>query len=530
MTQTRIGLRTLLAGAIAVALAGAAAAQDTPRRGGTLVVGTTSEQRILNPAIRASTGVYLMASKIVEPLLDTTHGGVEPLLATEWSSSADGKTITFKLRQGVKWHDGKDFTSRDVRFSALECWKKILNYGTTLFLYLDDVETPDAHTAVFKFSRPMPMDLMLRAMPDLGHVIPAHLYEGTDINQNPYNNKPVGTGPFKFVEYQRGQYIIADRNPDYWRKGHPYLDRVVWRFITDKSAMAAAIEAEQVHIAPFMGVPMSDIARFAKDPRFMVGTMGYEGNVAHTAMEMNLRRKELSDVRVRRALFHALDIDFVIKNIFLGYGKRGTGPIPSTSPDFYTTDVPSYPFDKAKAEGLLDEAGYKRGADGNRFALKLVPAPWGEYTLFFAQYIQQALGDVGVKVEIQQFDAAGFLRSVYRDHAFDLTTGWHQYRNDPAVSTTVWYRSGSPVGTPWSNQYGYLNPRMDEVIDAAAFELDRGKRRALYHEFQRLALEDLPVAMAIEHPFVSVTNKKVQNSHNTPRWASSTWWDTWLKP
>jgi len=528
MARPVAALASLTALALAAAWSAPALAQGAPKRGGTLVVGVNSEQRVLNPAIRASTGVYVMASKIVEPLLDVSYDGPIPLLATSWSSSADGRTITFKLREGVTWHDGKPFTAEDVRFSAMECWKKILNYGTTLFLYLEAVETPDPLTAVFKFSRPMPMALLLRALPDLGHVIPAHLYKGTDIQQNPFNNKPVGTGPFKFVEYQRGQYVIADRNPAHWRKDQPYLDRVVWRFITDKSAMAAAVEAEQVHIAPFIGVPMSDLARFAKDPRFEVGTKGYEGNVAHTVVEMNQRRKELADVRVRRAIYHALDIDFLINNVFFGYGKPGTGPVPSTSTDFYTDETRKYPYDKARAEALLDEAGFKRGGDGTRFALRMVPAPWGEYTRFTAEYVQQALGQVGIKVDIVQYDAAGFLRSVYREHAFDLTTGWHQYRNDPAVSTTVWYRSGSPVGAPWTNQYGYLNPGLDKIIDDAAFELDGAKRRQLYVDFQKIAYEDLPIIMAIEHPFISVTNKKVKNSHNTPRWASSGWWDTWI--
>ena len=135
------------------------------------------------------------------------------MLAERWESAADGLTHTFHLRRGVTWHDGKPFTARDVQFSAMECWKKILNYGTTLYQFLDAVEMPDDHTAVFKFGRPMPQGLLLRALPDLGHVIPAHVYAGTDIRANPANTAPIGTGPFKFVEYERGQYLLAERNP-----------------------------------------------------------------------------------------------------------------------------------------------------------------------------------------------------------------------------------------------------------------------------------------------------------------------------
>lgn len=530
--QALSGAGGIAAGAM---LPGLGMAQQAPQRGGTLTVQLTSEQRVLNPAIQASTGVYVMASKIVEPLVDLDAQG-EPVgvLAESWESAPDGLTHIFRLRRGVTWHDGKDFTSKDVAFSAMECWKKILNYGTTLYLFLDRVETPDAHTAVFKFSRPMPQGLLLRALPDLGHVIPAHLYEGTDIRTNPANTAPVGTGPFKFVQYERGQFLMVERNPNYWRgNGMPYLDRIVWRFIADRAAAAAAIESGQVQLSTYSGLSLSDIARLSKDPRFVVSTKGNEGNTAHTVMEMNLRRKELSDVRVRRALCHALDLDFFIENFLYGYAKLGTGPIPSSSAPFYVPRPAPYPFDRAKAERLLDEAGYKRPGRGReRFAqpLKLLPAPWGEYTANFATFIQQSLREIGIRVEIEARDAPGWITGVYRDHAFDLTTGWHQYRSDPAVSTTVWFRTGSPVGAPWTNQYGYDNPEMDRVIDAAATELDPAKRKALYQDFVRIAIEDVPVHMAVEHAFISVYSKRLMNSHNQPRWASSSWADTWLAP
>ncbi|MFC7551263.1 ABC transporter substrate-binding protein [Pseudoroseomonas wenyumeiae] len=192
----------------------------TPRKGGVFTVHLGSEQRILNPALRASTGVYIITSKIIEPLVDLGPSGKpEGVLATSWEAAPDGKTITFKLREGVKWHDGKPFTSADVAYSAMEQWKVHLNYGTTLQLYLDAVETPDEHTAVFRYSRPMPLDLLLRALCDLGYVVPKHVFAGSNVLENPANTAPIGTGPYKFVEYQRGQYVIAERNPDYWRQG-----------------------------------------------------------------------------------------------------------------------------------------------------------------------------------------------------------------------------------------------------------------------------------------------------------------------
>lgn len=525
-TQPRSGfVAAVVAGAVLATVAQA----NEPKSGGTAIVHMQSEQRILNPALRASTGVYNVSGKIVEPLIDLSYDGYEPILATGWSGSDDGKQITLTLRQGVAWHDGKPFTCDDVAFSAMKLWKEKLNYSSTLQRNLDSVDCPDPHTAVFNYSKPMPLQLFVAAMPDLGHPVPKHLYEGTDIMKNKLNNAPVGTGPFVFREYERGQYIIAERNPNYWRgEQYPYLDRIVWRIIKDKSAAAAAMEAGELHESGFIGFSMADIERFSKDDRFTVGTKGYENNIAHTTLEFNHRNPIISNLKVRQAMHHGLDIDYAIDTIMRGYAKPGRGPVPSTGGDPYTDDVTRYEYDKAKAMQLLDEAGYQPDDNGIRFKLRHRPAPWGEYTQLWAEYYAQAMKEIGIDVEILTNDAPGFLRGVYADHDFDTANGWHQFRADPAVSTMVWLRSGAPAGTPWSNQFGWQSDQMDQMIDDAASELDPAKRSAMYREIQQKAVAELPVLFAIEHPFISVTSKKLKNSHNTPRWASSSWYDLWL--
>jgi peptide/nickel transport system substrate-binding protein len=505
-------------------------AQETPRTGGVFTVHYGAEQRQLNPSLQASTGVYIIGGKIQEPLVDLDAAG-QPVgvLAESWESSKDGKTITFRLRKGVSWHDGKPFTSADVAFTAMNMWKTILNYGSTLQLFLTSVDTPDANTAVFRYERPMPLQLLLRALPDLGYISAKHIYETGDIRTNPANLAPVGTGPFKFVQYERGQHIIADRNPNYWRANQPYLDRIVWRVVTDRSAAAAQVEAGQILFSPFSGLTISDSARLAKDKRFIVSTKGNEGNARTNTIEFNFRRKELSDIRVRRAIAHAINIPFFIDNFLGDFAKVGTGPIPSVSTDFYPADHgPQYGYDKALAAKLLDEAGFKAGPGGTRFSLRLLPAPWGEDISLFATFIQQSLSEVGIRVEVVRNDGGGFLKQVYDDHAFDLASGWHQYRSDPAVSTTVWYRSGQPKGAPWTNQWGWTDPVTDKIIDDAATELDPVKRKALYGDFERRVNSELPIWTPIEQLFLSVINAKARNHSNTPRWGSSTWHDLWL--
>jgi peptide/nickel transport system substrate-binding protein len=520
---------TFLLGA-ATMIPASAMAQETPRRGGVLTVHFATEQRILNPSLQASTGVYIVGGKIQEALLDLdAQGNPVGVLAESWESAPDGLTHTFRLRRGVTWHDGKPFTSADVQFTAMEMWKKILNYGTTMQQFLEAVDTPDAHTAVFRYSRPMPQGLLLRGLPDLGYVSPKHIFETGDIRQNPANTAPIGTGPFKFVQYERGQHIIAERNPNYWRDNMPYLDRIVWRVVGDRAAAAAQMESGQLLFSPYSALSIADMQRLGRDPRFESTTRGNEGNVRTNTLEFNFRNPILADIRVRKAIAHSLNVPFFIENFLGPFAKPGTGPIPSVSTDYYPgAGMPQYGFDQALANRLLDEAGHRRGAGGVRFNLRLNPAPWGEDIALWATFIQQSLSQVGIRVEVVRLDAAGFLRTVYNDWNFDLASGWHQYRSDPAVSTTVWYRSGSPRGAPWTNQWGWKDDRIDGIIDNAATEVDPVKRKALYADFVRSVQTELPLWMPIEQIFVSVFNRRIRNAGNNPRWASSSWHDTWL--
>ena len=529
MTFFRLSRRHLLKGTALAALAASLPLAARAAPGGRLIVAADSEPKNLNPAIVASNGVFYVASKVIEPLAEasfTGKDGLEPRLATGWEGSEDGLSVTFRLREGVSWHDGKPFTSADVAFSALEVWKKLQNIGRSVFANLEAVDTPDDHTAIFRFSKPTPLQLIRNALPVATSVLPKHLYEGTDIAKNPANINLVGTGPFRFAEYRPGEYYRLTRNDTYWAKDQPQLDEIIYRVLPDRAAAGAALEAEEIHLAAFSAVPLADLDRISKVPGIKVVTRGYEALTYQLVVEINHRRKELADLKVRQAIAHAIDRKFVVDTIFLGHATASTGPVPKNAPEFYTADVPSYDFDVAKANALLDEAGYPRGSDGRRFALKLLPAPYFNETRQFGAYLRQALAEIGIEAELVNNDSAAHQKAVYTDHAFDLAIAPPVFRGDPAISTTILVQSGIPAGVGFSNQGGYANPALDALIAKAAETVDTAARTELYRQFQKDVVADLPLINVAEWGFITVARDTVENVASNPRWAVSNWADT----
>jgi peptide/nickel transport system substrate-binding protein len=520
-----VSRRTLLGTSAAVLAAAALPRRAVAADGKRLVVAADSEPRQLNPAIVASNGVFFVASKVVEPLAEASYEGegLRPLLATSWKGSDDGLSMTFTLREGVRWHDGEPFTSADVAFSAMEVWKPLQNIGRGVLANLEAVDTPDAVTAVFRFSKPTPAQLIANALPVVSAVLPRHLYEGTDIAANPANAALVGTGPFVWGEHRPGEYYLLKRNPAYWEAGLPALDEMVFRVLPDRAAAASSLEAGEIALAAFSAVPLVDLDRIAKVPGLEVVTKGYEALTYQLVVEINHRTEPLKDLRVRQAIAHAIDRRFVLDTIFLGHGAEATGPVPKNAPAFFTDDVTTYAFDVDRANALLNEAGFGRGAGGTRFALRLLPAPYFNETRQFGDYLRQALAAVGIEATIVAHDSAGHQKAVYTDHAFDLAVAPTVFRGDPAISTTILVRSGLQEGVPFSNQGGYANPEIDAVIDEALVTLDPGKRVALYHDFQRLVTADLPLINVVDWTFTSVASDRIENIADNPRWAVSNW-------
>jgi peptide/nickel transport system substrate-binding protein len=510
----------------------AGALAEEPVRGGTATFLMSPAPQILTSAMTTAGAEQVVSAKISDSLFTYDFNlNPQPLLAESFEVSDDGLRVTFHLRKGVKWHDGIEFTSEDVAYTTMEVWKVLHGRGRTIFANVERVETPDKHTAVFVMSRPSPGMLKSLAA-QYAQILPAHLYKGTDPLTNPANLKPIGTGPFRFVSFAPGDNLVLERNPDYWDEGKPYLDRLVFRFIPDPATRAAALESGEAHIVPQNLIPMADLERLEATGEFDVTTKGYEFLNEMEMIEFNLDDPVMKDIRVRKAIAHAIDREWIVENILFGYGKPATTPLHQQLVELHDdTDVPQYEYDPEKAKALLDEAGYAADANGMRLKLVVDPLPYGDHQHSIAAYMREALREVGIDLEVRAQDFAGYVKRVYTDREFQFTVNLLTGGSDPTVGTqrTFWGPT-LKLGVGFSNGSHYVNPKMDKILENAAAEMDPAKRKELYHQFQKLAMEDLPVFPLVAVESTTAASKRLKNHTIDANGTYSNFANVYLEP
>ena len=514
-TKSRFFLsrRAAMVTALALMAIPTALQAQAPVNGGALTFALSPEPPFILTSINTTLQMGMVGSKIMESLLKLdTDLKPQPLLAQSWAISPDGKSYTFKLRPNVTWHDGKLFTSADVKFTVMDVLKKLHPRGRSAFAKVVDVETPDSLTAIIKLSEAAPPMLVALASSYESPMTPKHIFEGTDIAANPAVSRPIGTGPFQFKEWQKGSFILLEKNPNYWDAGKPHLDRIVFRIINDASARAAGLESGELQIGGLSPVPLTDMVRIEKNAGLAIETRGYAYMSPFMLMEVNTRKPPLSDVRVRQAMAHAIDRDRMTKLVWMNYGKPAVSPIPSPVTAFHSTDVPKYDYDVEKAKKLLDDAGYKVGADGKRFKITHDFIPLGSDYQRTGEFIKQQLGRVGIDVEIRSQDLPSFFRRVYTDYDFDTTSLFYGAFADPTQGVQRLYWSKSiQKGVVYTNPGDYRSDVMDKVIEAAQSENDPVRRKALYLEMQRIAMTDLPVIPLMETRFITISSARLKN-------------------
>lgn len=482
-TIKRKGLRRIiLTGAILFTILGMVAslslaqAEKTPR-GGTLKM-IREEPPHLNSAVITGVGVVMVASQIFAGLLQFDENfQPRPYLAKKWEISPDGCTYTFYLEEKATFHDGKPITSADVAFS-LEVAKKNHPWGESNFGSVERVETPDPHTVVFKLKHPAPTTL-IATHPVYLPILPRHIYSEGEIRTHPANIKPVGSGPFKFAEWKKGQYILLERYENYFRPGKPYLDRIIYEFVPDPSARAIALETGSVHLIPWGYINYDDIRRLEKMPHLAVTMKGIEASGPRNLIDINLRKAPLDNIKVRKAIAHAVNKEIIIENQG-GFGKSATAHLRHTSL-FHHPKVQQYEYNLSKSNQLLDEAGYKRGPDGTRFDLTIDFFPGSQPAQVASESLREELKKVGIRATLRPSpDVATYIR---RTSSWDYEINYYIIPDgpDPAFGLERLYTSKNIKKIPFTNTMGYSNPEVDRLCDEARREQSFEKRKKLYH-------------------------------------------------
>jgi peptide/nickel transport system substrate-binding protein len=479
-------------------------------RGGDLVVAISQDPGSLNPAATTAGAVHtaseLMFNGLVE--LDDKLNPV-PELAESWTVNKKATIYTFKLRREVKWHDGQPFTSADVKFTFDEV---LLKYHSrtraSMLSALATIYTPNSHTVEFIFKEsygPLLLQLDVTEAP----ILPAHIYRGSDPTKNPTNLAPVGTGPFKFGSYARGSEIVLNRNSNYFRKGKPYLDRVIMRVIPNSATQVASFESGSVDF--LWGVPGPDRARLlAQKKAFdtLITRRNPGGANCMMTVSFNLRRPITSNLAVRQAIFHSLNRNAFLQNVIFGEGSVAVSPFSKGIVWAWGRNLKLPEYNTTKANALLDSAGWT-GRDGSiRTAQQVVGVANGsklsiDFLHFptFATYgelYKAQLKEVGIDVRLRPLESGPFATAVFNNRDFDSNIISYCNGNDPEIGIRRMYDSAQIGPVAFSNAAAYTNVLVDSTFQQARNTLDISKRQSLYQEIQEQLVKDVPYGWLVE--------------------------------
>ena len=470
---------------------------------------------------------------VVEGLVTTDENmKVVPLLATEVPTqdnggvvmrSDGGMDVTWKLRPGVKWHDGVPFTSADVKFTVEAINSPDYNpESTDGFDRIVSVDTPDSLTAVVHYrEKYAPYDIQF-----IRGTFPKHILEGKDIDRAiEYNRNPLGTGPYKVTEWKTGEYILLDRVPGYWRgPDYPKIRRILFKFIPNTTTRMNQLKSGEAHLAAL--VPWDKYRELKDVPALTIHRM--MGN-SYEHITLNQRAvPAFRDVRVRRALIHAIDRELLVKTILDGLAPVIDGPIQPLSWAF-TDSVMKYPYDTAKARALLAEAGWRDGngdgtleKDGKPLAFTLMTQAGFAIRESIAQAVQRQLHDVGVDVKIKLVDGTA-ISSLWFDGKFDAMLHWWHMPSDPEITLFFASDRTPPAGR---NINFIADDSLDKLMYASDKTVTRAPRRALLVAAQQRLAE-----LAPEIPLYNVTRldavpKRLRNFKGNPTNAGI-FWNVW---
>ena len=502
----------LLKSVVAAALLSGAATAIAQTPPNVLVVGQIAEPKSLDPQAVTAVNDFRILMNMYDGLVRYKSGTleVEPALATSWTISADGTEYTFKLRRGVKFHDGSDFDAADVEFNFDRMLDENHPYHHTgpfplsfFFSAVEDVEAVDAATVRFKLNAPYAPFLSNLAYPTGLIVSPKSVRE----HDKEFGRNPSGTGPFKFAEWESNAKVVVTRNADYW-DGAPSLEAVVFRPITDGNTRVAEMLSGGLDV--MVEIPPDSVAQFNGNGFNLLEQAG-----PHLwFLILNAKEGPFTDKRVRQAINYAIDKKTLVEQVLQGTAEVASGPTPPAFSWAYNESLQPYPYDPEKAKQLLQAAGHENASltfyvtEGGSGMLD--PVPMGTA-------IQADLAKVGVDVKIETYEWNTFLGKVnpgLEGKADMAEMAW--MTNDPdtlpylALRTDAWPDKGG------FNSGYYSNPEVDKLLEAARQSTDQAERAKLYQQMQEIVYEDAPWAFIANWKQNAATSDSVRDFELQP--------------
>lgn len=372
-SSTRVGAGLILgAGFCVLALAGPASAQDAqPKMGGTAVFALGEDPNYLTRDLTTQSATGIIGCILYQGLMGIDAGGVPyPLLAKSVDISDDKLTYTFVLND-ARWQDGKPVTSKDVKYTYEEISGKHSPTFMRTLTAIDKIEAVSDKEVAITLKKPYGPFLIALTCQQGAAILPEHVYAGTDPTTNKASNaEPVAMGPFLLKEWVRGSYLRLVKNPDYWEKGKPHLDEVIAQIMPSGAGRTQALLSGQIDRIPWFALETSDYPLIERNPQLRLQPA--RKPPAMDFISVNTTKEPFGDKRVRQALMFATDREFLLKSAYNGQGAVSTSPFANGFPWAIDPEVDltkMYPYDPARANALLDEAGVKRDASGKRLSV-----------------------------------------------------------------------------------------------------------------------------------------------------------------
>jgi peptide/nickel transport system substrate-binding protein len=539
---TGLTRRRFLTGAAAVGAAGMLAPRgvsaQAPSRGGQIIVGLTQEPQNFNPlmpTIEAQRGVHMA---IFDDLWRIDgKGNFVPNLALAMPTqsnggiSKDGTVFTVTLRRDAKWHDGQPFTARDVVFT----WKtlmspKVTAYSTVGFDQIADMWTGDDHTVKFKMKQPFAP--ILELMADL-FIVPEHvLGKSADINKDEFNTRrPIGTGPFKFVSWASGDHIALEAHRAYHGPG-PYLDRLIFKYVPDLTVLFTQLKTGEIDMTGIQGIPV-DLYPEAKTLTNI--NLYVDPSTSYETIAPNHLLPMFKDKRMRQALYLGMDKKPIVEKIYLGLAPESESYVPPQSWAYNPKVKGRHTYNPERAKKLLDEVGWKPGADGirvkdgARLSFENACTAGNKQREQIQQLLQQQWRQIGVEMKISNKPAAVLFGDFYRMSKFETIVIGMAMGPDPEHSFRLHSKYIPAKGGLGRNSIAYESAEVDRLLDAGVKDLDREKRKKAYFRLQEVLADEVPY-LPIYH-FVNIrgTRKGVEgfkpNSNMQEySWNTNEWW------